>query len=337
MANVSHFNINSIILLLMRKKAIPILRKYWRILINAGNGFANDRATKLSAALAYSTIFSLPPMLLLIIIIGGTFYGQKALEGRLFFELQQYIGPNTAFQIQEVMSKINFQKNSGLATAISIVVLTIGATGIFVEIQDSLNMIWGVRPKAKKGFIKLLISRAISFTMIIGLGFLLLVSLVLNALLLGFGKFMMSKLPFIPVALLDSFNTGFVFVILTFLFMVIFKMLPDVKIRWTQVLPGAIITTLLFFLGKYLIGLYISSSTIASLYGAAGSVIILLLWIYYSALILYFGAEFTRAYMEDQGLRIQPTAYAEYSDRLLLKEHLEQHYKDSAGSKSLIE
>lgn len=313
----------------MSRKAIATLQKYWRILLNAGIGFADDRATKLSAALAYNTIFSLPPMLLLVIIIGGTFYGQQALEGKLFAELQQYIGASTAFQIQEVMSKINFQKNSGIATVISIIVLVIGATGIFVEIQDSLNMIWGVRAKAKKGFIKLLISRAISFTMIIGLGFLLLVSLVLNALLLGFSQFIIAKLPFIPVALVSSVNTLFVFLVLTFLFMVIFKMLPDVKIRWLQVLPGAIVTTLLFFLGKYLIGLYISSSTVASLYGAAGSVIILLLWIYYSALILYFGAEFTRAYLEASGERIRPTAYAEYSDRLLLKAHLEDDQKTS--------
>ncbi|RQO32293.1 ribonuclease BN [Taibaiella sp. KBW10] len=313
----------------MSRKATATLKKYWRILLNAGIGFADDRASKLSAALAYNTIFSLPPMLLLIIIIGGTFYGQQALEGKLFAELQHYIGSSTAFQIQEVMSKINFQKNSGIATVISIIVLLIGATGIFVEIQDSLNLIWGVRAKAKKGFIKLLISRAVSFTMIIGLGFLLLVSLVLNAVLLGFSHFIITKLPFIPVELVSSVNTTFVFLILTFLFMVIFKMLPDVKIRWLQVLPGAIVTTLLFFLGKYLIGLYISSSTVASLYGAAGSIIILLLWIYYSALILYFGAEFTRAFVEEGGEKIKPTAYAEYSDRLLLKAHLEEERKEA--------
>lgn len=307
---------------------IKKLKTAFDILVKAGIGFADDKAPKLSAALAYNTIFSLPPMLLLIIVVGGTFYGEQAITGQLFGELKEFVGDSTAMQIQEVMSKINFQKNSAIATTISVVILIMGATGIFVEIQDSLNLIWGVRAKAKKSFVKILLSRLLSFTMIIGFGFLLIVSLVLNAVILGFSDFILKKLPFIPVNMIGVVNTAFTFTILLVLFMAIFKMLPDVKIKWRQVLPGAIVTTLLFFFGKYLIGLYISGNTMASLYGAAGSVIVLLLWIYFSAFILYFGAEFTKAYIEHFGGKILPNSYAEYTEKILLKEYLEQEARN---------
>lgn len=303
---------------------IKKLKTYFNILVKAGMGFADDKAPKLSAALAYNTIFSLPPMLLLIIVVGGTFYGEQAITGQLFGELKEFVGDDTAMQIQEVMSKINFQKNSMVATIISVVILVMGATGIFVEIQDSLNMIWGVRAKAKKGFVKILLSRLLSFTMIIGFGFLLIVSLILNAVILGFSDFILKQLPFIPVNMIGIVNTVFTFTVLLVLFMAIFKMLPDVKIKWRQVLPGAIVTTLLFFFGKYLIGLYISGNTMASLYGAAGSVIVLLLWIYFSSFILYFGAEFTKAYIEHFGGKIMPNSFAEYTEKILLKDYLAQ-------------
>ncbi len=303
---------------------IKRLKTYFNILVKAGTGFADDKAPKLSAALAYNTIFSLPPMLLLIIVVGGTFYGEQAITGQLFGELKEFVGDDTAMQIQEVMSKINFQKNSTIATIISVIILVMGATGIFVEIQDSLNMIWGVRAKAKKGFVKILLSRLLSFTMIIGFGFLLIVSLILNAVILGFSDFILKQLPFIPVNMIGIVNTVFTFTVLLVLFMAIFKMLPDVKIRWKQVLPGAIVTTLLFFFGKYLIGLYISGNTMASLYGAAGSVIVLLLWIYFSAFILYFGAEFTKAYIEHFGGKIMPNSFAEYTEKILLRDYLAQ-------------
>lgn len=294
--------------------------KYWSILVEAGKGFANDRVPKLSAALAYNTIFSLAPMLLLVLIVGGTLYGEAAIQGKVFNELKDFIGGDAAKQIQDIIKRIQFQQNSFAATVISIVALVIGATGIFVEIQDSLNLIWGVRPRAKKGFIKLLLNRAISFSMIIGLGFLLIVSLIVNALLLALSNILLRFLPDLPVNLLDMINTALIFLVISFLFSVIFKMLPDVKIRWKQVWPGSFLTAALFMLGKFLIGLYISSNNTVSLYGAAGSLIVLLLWIYFSAFILYFGAEFTRAYIEYHGEKIMPNSYAEYSDKRLLEE-----------------
>jgi len=295
-------------------------KKYWAILVEAGKGFANDRVPKLSAALAYNTIFSLAPMLLLVLIVGGTLYGEAAIQGKVFDELKDFVGESAAGQIQDIIKRIQFQKNSFAATVISIVALVVGATGIFVEIQDSLNLIWGVRSRAKKGFIKLLLNRAISFSMIIGLGFLLIVSLIINALLLALSNILLRFLPDLPVNLLDLINTGLIFLVISFLFSVIFKMLPDVKIRWKQVWPGSFLTAALFMLGKFLIGLYIGSNNTVSLYGAAGSLIVLLLWIYFSAFILYFGAEFTRAYIEYHGEKIMPNSYAEYSDKRLLEE-----------------
>lgn len=309
----------------MATKIKQITNKYWRILVDAGSGFANDKGMKLSSALAYSTIFSLPPMLLLIILFGGAFYGQDAIQGKIFMELKDIVGDGTAKQVQDVIRGLQSQKNSMLATVIGAVALVIGATGIFVEIQDSLNMIWGVRPRAKKGFIKLLLNRVISFSMIVGLGFLLIVSLIVNALLIAMSTYLLKLLPGLPINILSLINTVVIFFVISFLFSVIFKMLPDVRIRWKQVWPGSFVTAALFMLGKFLIGIYISNTNTVSLYGAASSIIILLLWIYFSAAILYFGAEFTRAYIEYHGKRILPNSYAEYSEKRLLKHLREEH------------
>lgn len=306
-----------------------ILHKYWKILKDAANGFSDDKGMKLSSALAYSTIFSLPPMLLLIIIFAGTFYGKDAVEGRVFVELRKIFDDSEiALQIQDVIRGLQQQKNSLAATVIGAVALVIGSTGIFVEIQDSLNMIWGVRPKAKKGFVKLLLNRAISFSMIIGLGFLLIVSLIINALLIALSSKLTQWFPGLPINLLNFINSGLIFLVLSFLFSVIFKMLPDVRIRWKQVWPGSIVTAALFLVGKFAIGIYISQNKTVSLYGTASSIIILLLWIYFSAAILYFGAEFTRAYIEYHGKRIVPNSYAEYSDKRILKHLREDEQKE---------
>lgn len=304
------------------------IQKYWTILLNAGVGFANDKVPKLSGALAYSTLFSLAPMMLLIVIIGGSVYGVDAAEGKIFEELKDFVGADVATQIQELIRRIHFQQNSFLTTIISVVALLIGSTGTFAEIQDSLNMIWGVRPKAKKGLIKLLISRLLSFSMIIGLGFLLVVSLVANTLLLALSSRILKLFPELPINIIDLINNGFIFLVISFLFAAIFKMLPDVKILWRQVVPGAFLTAALFLLGKFFIGLYIGSNNTASLYGAAGGIIVILMWIYFSAFILYFGAEFTRAYIEYSGVKIIPTSYAEYNDRRLLEHYLKEQRID---------
>jgi membrane protein len=303
----------------MATKIKEIANKYWRILKDAGIGFSDDKCMKLSSSLAYSTIFALPPMLLLIIIIGGTFYGKDAIQGRVFTELKDYVDSNVALQIQDVIRGLQTQRNSMAATILGSVALVIGSTGIFVEIQDSLNMIWGVRSKAKKGITKFLLNRVMSFSLIIGLGFLLIVTLIINALLLALSSKLSHWFPNLSISYLSYINSIVIFAVISFLFSVIFKMLPDVRIRWKQVWPGAIVTAALFLIGKFLIGIYISYNRTATLYGAASSIIVLLIWIYFSAAILYFGAEFTRAYIEWHGKRIVPSSYAEYNDKSILK------------------
>lgn len=307
-------------------KLVIIIKKYWAILANAGVGFSDDKVPKLSASLAYSTLFSLAPMMLLVVIIGGSVYGHDAVEGKVFDTLKDIVGMDVAAQVQDVLRKIHFQQNSLVTTVISVIAVIVGATGTFAEIQDSLNMIWGVRPKAKKGFIKFLINRLLSFSMIIGLGFLLVVSLLVNTIMLALSNKIMQWFPSLQLDTIGFINNLIIFCVLSFLFAVIFKMLPDVRIKWRQVWGGAFLTAALFLLGKFLIGLYISSSSTVTIYGAAGSLIILLMWIYFSAFILYFGAEFTRAYIEYHGDKIVPTTYAEYSDKRLLEQFLKEKH-----------
>jgi membrane protein len=303
----------------MATKVKQFVIKYWKILKDAVNGFSDDKCMKLSSALAYSTIFSLPPMLLLIIIFGGTFFGKDAVEGRIFMELRGYVDSNTALQIQDVIKGLQAQRNSLTATIVGAAALVVGSTGIFVEIQDSLNLIWGVRARAKKGITKFLLNRVMSFSLIVGLGFLLIVTLIINALLIALGNKLVDWFPSFSVSFLGYLNSAIIFFVISFLFSVIFKMLPDVRIRWKQVWPGSIVTASLFLVGKFLISIYIGYNKTATLYGAASSIIVLLLWVYFSAAILYFGAEFTRAYIEWHGKRIVPSSFAEYSDKRLLK------------------
>lgn len=288
------------------------LNKYWTIVKNALLGFGSDNASKLSGSLAYSTIFSLPPMLLLIIVIGGSVYGADAFSGRIFSQLKDILGDSTALQIQNVIKGLHTQEGSFFAAVIGTIALIVGATGVFAEIQSSLNFIWGVQAKPKKGIIKLLINRLLSISMILGLGFLLIVSLIINTLLVALSQQILGHFPELPLNMINIISFVVIFFVLSFLFSAIFKIMPDVQIKWRQVWPGAFVTTFLFLIGKLLINIYISTNNTITLYGAAGSVIILLVWIYFSALIFYFGAEFTKSYIEFHGKRIEPTLFAEY-------------------------
>ncbi len=272
--------------------------------------FLDDRGVKLSAALAYYTIFSLPPLLILITAVTGFFYGQDAIEGRIYFQIQGMVGKEAALQVQEAIKNTSIDNNSTWATIVSIIALLFGATGVFSEIQDSINVIWGLKAKPKKGFIKLIINRLISFSMIITIGFLLLVSLILNALIDLFNERLQLLFPDLAVITFYVFNQLFMLSVITSLFITIFKVLPDAKIYWRDVFIGSIFTAILFMAGKWLIGLYLGGSDVATAYGAAGSVIIILLWVYYSSIILFLGAEFTQIYALRHGKTIQPSDYA---------------------------
>ncbi len=287
----------------------------WCIIKDTFTGFMADKGLKLSASLSYYTMFSLAPLLLLIISLASTFFGRDAIEGRVFYQIRDLIGPQAAVQIQQVIKNLELSGKTNLSLIIGVFTLILGATTVFGEIQDSINMIWKVKAKPKKGWLKLVKDRLRSGSIIIGLGFLLIVSLIVNGAIVALNDILEGYFPWFTVILFNVANIAVSFLVITILFGVIFKVLPDAKIRWRDVRAGAFFTACLFLLGRYLIGLYITTTGAGSPYGAAGSIIVILLWVYYTAAILYFGAEFTRAYALFKGRNIQPAEYAVYVEQ----------------------
>lgn len=282
-------------------------KSLWKVLKLSFKDFTDDKIAKLGAALAYYTIFSLPGILLIIITIADTLYGKEAIQGALQHQISSLVGIQPAIQIQDIIRNAHLSKKTSLAAVIGIITLVIGATSMFGEIQDSINLIWKLKAKPKRGWVKLLFNRLLSFSMVVTLGFLLLVSLVISSLVTLFSNYMASYLPELTILFISIINMLLSFVITVFLFAIIFKILPDAKIRWRDVTVGATATAILFMAGKFAIGYYLGSSSVATTYGAAGSVIIILLWIYYSAIILYFGAAFTKEYAQSFGYHIFPS------------------------------
>ncbi|WP_245776710.1 YihY/virulence factor BrkB family protein [Spirosoma endophyticum] len=287
----------------------------WTVLMDSFNGFMDDRCLKLSAALAYYTIFSLAPLLVLIMSLASIFLGEEAIQGEIFGQINGLVGNEAAKQIQDMIKSVGLSGKTNTALIIGIVTLVIGATSIFVEIQDSVNLIWRVKAKPKQGWLKLIKDRLLSSSLIVSLGFLLLVSLVVNGIVLALSGQLTRFLPGLGVYVVSAINFAISTVVVTILFAVIFKVLPDAKIAWKDVRWGALFTALLFMLGRYLIGLYIDTTGTSSTYGAAGSLIVILTWIYYTAAILYFGAEFTQAYANHFGIKIEPADYAVYVEQ----------------------
>ncbi len=274
------------------------------------NEFINDNAIKLSAALSYYTIFSLPPLLIIIISLSGIFFGQEAVKGQLFGQINGLVGNDAAIQIQETIKNVKLSSNNVFATVVGLLILLIGASGVFAEIQDSINYIWGIKAKPKRGLIKFIKNRLMSFSMIGSVGFLLLVGLIVNSLMDLLNNRLVEYFPVDTIYLIYIVNLLLVFMIITLLFTVVFRTLPDGKISLIDCLIGAAFTSFLFMLGKFAIGFYLGSTAVASVYGAAGSVILILVWVYYSAIILYFGAEFTKVYALKHGNKIIPNEYS---------------------------
>ncbi len=288
---------------------------FWTLLKDSFTGFSNDRCLKLSAALAYYTVFSLAPLLVMVMSLVSIFLGKEAIQGQLFAQINGLVGNQAAAQIQEMVKAVSLSGKTNTALMIGIATLIVSATTIFVEIQDSVNMIWRVKAKPKRGWLKLLKDRLLSSSLVIGLGFLLLVSLIVNGIVLAMSDLLTRYIPQVGVLLISGFNFVISTAVVTVLFATIFKVLPDAKIAWKDVRWGAFFTALLFMLGRYLIGLYIETTTTSSAYGAAGSLIVILVWIYYTAAILYFGAEFTQAYANHFGIKIEPADYAVYVEQ----------------------
>lgn len=285
---------------------MQLIRKIGIILRNTINGFIEDGGARLAASLSYYTIFAIGPLLVLIMSLAGAFFGRDAVQGRIYHQIKGLVGSAAALQVQQIIINIQQSRSTTAGTIIGGVILFIGATGVFTEMQESINYIWSVRAKPKKGWLKLLINRLISFSLIVGMSFILLVSLVVNALLNLLSDQLARLLPLYSVQLIYLINTAIIMVAITLLFTIIFKVLPDAIIAWKDALAGALFTTLLFLAGKWLIGYYLGSSRLGITYGTAASIIIILSWVYYSAIILFFGAEFTKMYALSHGAGIRP-------------------------------
>lgn len=296
------------------------MRRWWFILRQAGTEFLADNGMKLSASLSYYTIFSLGPVMILLISFAGIFFGEDAVRGKLFYQLNGLVGNSAALQIQEIIQNIEQSQFSASGAVIGIVVLIIGATGVFAEIQDSINYIWSLKAKPKKGWLKLLINRLLSFSLIVSMGFILLVSLAIHAVM----DVMYDKLARLfkdtIVIVFQLTNYVILFAVISTLFAIIFKVLPDGRIRWRDAYAGASFTAVLFLIGKFLIGFYLGQSSIGDTFGAAASIIIILVWVYYSSIILYFGAEFTKVYTLEYGDGIKPDETAVFIVKQEVKE-----------------
>lgn len=289
------------------------LKNVWTALKKSGSDIGNYNITKLSAALAYYTVFALAPMLIVFTSIISFFYGRQATQGQVYGQIKSVVGADAAAQIQDIIKNAALSPSFTFASVVGIIALVFSATGVFAEIQTSINLIWNLKAKPKKnGILKMLKTRLLSFSLIVSLGFIALVSLLINALI----GLLMDKLQrFLPpqtVYLGYAINVIITLLAIGFLFAIIFKVLPDAKIKWRDVWVGAFATALLFMLGRFAIGLYLNKAHPGSTFGAAGSMIIILLWVYYSAIILYFGAAFTRNYAQTIGRNIYPNDYAVY-------------------------
>jgi len=277
--------------------------------------FSNDKVFKMAAALSYSTVIALPALLIVLIWVSGIFYNPEDIRGGLLNTMNELLGREAVTQIQDVMENTKFDYSGAWAKALGVATLLLSATGVFGEIQDSINTIWSLKTKPKAGIIKVLINRLLSFSLIVSLGFILIVSLVINALISALVDNIQQSFPEVPILVFYILNQVFIFGILLVLFSTIFKVLPDAKIKLRQVLLSSMITALMFMLGKFGIEMMLSGSRTVSAYGSAGAVIVILLWVYYSSVILYLGAEFTQAYLKVKGERIKPNRYAVWVEK----------------------
>ncbi len=285
------------------------LKAFWQLFPETFKEWSDDKVPRLAAALAYYTIFSIAPLLIIVIAIAGAVFGEEAARGEIVSQIQGLVGPDGAKFIETIIQNASQPQTGTIASIISVALLLIGATGLFSELQDSLNTIWEVKPKPGRGIINIIRTRFLSFAMILGIGFLLLVSLVVSAGLSAVVTYFSSLLPGADF-IWQILNFVLSFAITTALFGLIFKVLPDVKITWNDVFIGAVITSFLFTIGRFVLGQYLGNATFGSTYGAAGSLVVILAWVNYAAQILFFGAEFTQVYARKYGSGITPTKNA---------------------------
>jgi membrane protein len=287
--------------------------QFLQLLKEAFISWSNDKVPRHGAALAYYAVLSLVPLLVINIAMIGLIFGREAAEGYIMEQIGSLVGPQSAAAIKEMIQRASQPTTGILATLVATATLLLGASGVFAQLQDSLNSVWGVQPKEGRGIWGLIKDRFISVATLLGTGFLLLVSLALSAALSAFGKWFSAWLP-APESVLQVLDIAISLVGITGLFALMFKVLPDARVAWSDVWVGAALTAVLFTVGKFAIGLYLGKSDVGSAYGAAGSIVILLVWVYYSSQILLFGAEFTQVYANTIGARIVPSDNAMVAD-----------------------
>jgi len=267
-------------------------RSWWKIITEVVGNWNQHGAAAQSAALAFYTLFSLAPVLVVVIAIAGAVFGREAVRGQIVAEFSGLMGREAAALVQEVIRSAARPSSGRVATALGLITLVFGASGVFVQLQEALNRVWDVAPKPGAVFTTLLRKRLLSFSLVLGIGFLLTVSLVLSAALSAVGR-ALERLA-APVWVFEGTNFLVSFLAVTLVFALIYRVLPDVHLAWRDVTTGALLTALLFVVGKTLIGIYLGRTGMASAYGAAGSLVVVLLWVYYSSLVFFFGAELTR-------------------------------------------
>jgi membrane protein len=279
------------------------------ILKRAVAGWWNDNVPRLGASLAYYTLFALAPILIVAITIAGVFFGAEAVQREVTGQIGGLVGESGAQAVRAMLEGASQRSGNGVATAIGLVTFFLGATGAFLELQTALNAVWRVKPRADAGLKDMLLQRLLSFGLVVGVGFVLLVSLLVSAALSALNSYMGTIMPEIAAAW-QGINTLVSLGVVTLLFAMIYQFLPDVNLRLRDVWVGALVTAGLFSVGKFLIGLYLGTSGVATAYGAAGSVVVLLIWVYYSSQVVLLGAEFTKAYVERLGARPAPSSHA---------------------------
>jgi len=282
----------------------------WKILKKTVVNFYEDDSIAHASSIAFYTIFSMPAILIIALSIGTTFYERNVVQDEMINQVERLIGMNSEKEITEIITNASFDATSSFAKVVGVVTLIFSATTVFVSLQSSLNKIWGIKPKPMRGIVRFVINRLLSLAMVAVMGFLLLVSLIIDALLVLFQGFLSKVMEGLTLYILQAMNVLVSFSIVTIIFALVFKVLPDANVKWRDVWVGAFVTTLLFSIGKFLIGFYLGNSSFSSAYGTAGSLVIILVWVYYSTIIVLFGAELTSVYTEEIGERIKPNETA---------------------------
>lgn len=283
---------------------------FYKIIKLSIGEFIDNNAVQFGASLSFYTLFAAAPIIIIVISLAGIFFGTDAVQGKIYGQINGLVGNGAAIQIQEIIKNIEMHQQGTFGAFVGIVILLIAATGVFTEIQYSVNYMWDIKVKPKKGWLKILSNRLLSFSLIISLGFILLISLVISAMLDLVSEKVFHSMTSGSGFIIQVFNSAILFAVTTSLFAIIFKVLPDAVIKWRDALVGSCFTSFLFLIGKYLISFYLANSTMAANFGGAASMVIILLWVYYSSNILFFGAAFTKNYALQYGGSIVPNETA---------------------------